>query len=588
MKFELIYVVPVLVIICASCAAQEVPPGFRVLGTRVPQEAEALLIPDGFTEQLPDVNNVAPAWTKDEMDRGHVIFATHYMDPVYPRSVPLREQITTELKMFCSRGEYEPVTFAIHALRDLTAVRVTVGNLKNSAGDVIGDANIDVRSVRCWPKRVWKNPPASQYTLFPWFLEKRDAIDVPGGRTRQYWLTVYVPPGSPAGTYRGMVHVKVPGTGATRLELELQVLPISLRTPPTRHGMYYHMFDEATPLPHPTYSDAYLDKDIINMREHGMNTVFVMLYPSISGSLNNGKVSYDLTPIASFVKTCLETGLGPGIWNMTVDDLLPAYRGPADLGANVRGFVDSFYARNWPTPILSFGDESDAADPWNTVDKLGVIKAAVPEALTYTTIVFPRNSEVGEPDLDIRAFSSYLDDAGAERTRKAGRQLWMYSGPAESTVKANRFYRGLWGSALKLDGIMDWVYFTLYKHDQLYNDLVKPRGGPNHRGWAVPTEDGPLPTLSWEGIREGIDDGRYLFTLQAMIEEARATTNAKLKTAARQADETISRLHAMVDAGNFGERYPLYRTCDELSVASFDEFRYQIAQHIIELQTLLE
>ncbi len=135
---------------------------------------------------------------------------------------------------------------------------------------------------------------------------------------------------------------------------------------------------------------------------------------------------------------------------------------------------------------------------------------------------------------------------------------------------------------------MDWVYFTLSNDEHLYDDLIDPQGRPNHRGWVVPTRGGPLPTLSWEATREGIDDGRYLFTLQSLTETARNHDDPKVTAAARKADDTIRRLHALVDASPFGDRYPFFRTCDDLSVASLDEFRYSVARHIVALQTMLE
>jgi len=39
---------------------------------------------------------------------------------------------------------------------------------------------------------------------------------------------------------------------------------------------------------------------------------------------------------------------------------------------------------------------------------------------------------------------------------------------------------------------------------------------------AYPDPDGPIPTQRWEAVREGIDDGRYLYTLEARIAEAKA------------------------------------------------------------------
>ena len=52
---------------------------------------------------------------------------------------------------------------------------------------------------------------------------------------------------------------------------------------------------------------------------------------------------------------------------------------------------------------------------------------------------------------------------------------------------------------------------------------------------AYPGPDGPLPTQRWEAVREGIDDGRYLYTLEARIAEAKKTGAAKEAVAAGEA-----------------------------------------------------
>ena len=41
-------------------------------------------------------------------------------------------------------------------------------------------------------------------------------------------------------------------------------------------------------------------------------------------------------------------------------------------------------------------------------------------------------------------------------------------------------------------------------------------------GYIVRGREGPFDTLSWEGYREGYDDGRYLATLHAALAAAKA------------------------------------------------------------------
>lgn len=576
------------VLFMTGCGRSAVhPPGFEALGTTLPETAESITIPDGFTEQLPETPEPAPTWTAAETGRGFVVFARHYLESSHLRTVPVRSEITDQLTTFSGLGEYEPVTFSLHALTPLQDVQITISELHADTGGVIPASHVDVRSVRCWPKRVWKNPPVAQYRMAPWFLEQREKLDVPTGQSQRYWVTVWTAPEANPGLYRGTLRVSVRDRTEAKVHLQVRVLPITLRTPPTRHGMYYHMFDPMDKTSTEPLAPELQTRDIVNMREHGMNTAMVMLYPLNKGSMHDGKVSYDLEPIAHFVETGLAVGMDAGIWNTTLDALLPQYDGPGDLGENVRGFVDGFKNRHWPTPTISFGDESDAHDTWETSTQIGLIKKAVSEAKTFTTIVYPKNSELFEPDLDIRAFSSFLDGDGARRTVEAGRALWMYSGPGEWGMPANRYYRGLWAAALRLDGVLDWVYFHVINRDGLYNDLESQRGGPNHRGWVMPTPDGPLPTLTWEAMREGIDDGRYFFTLQSLIDEARASSSDEAKQYADTAQAYLDTLFAQVDTREYGERYPLHRTCDNMTASDFDTFRYQVAEHIMVIQAAM-
>jgi hypothetical protein len=61
--------------------------------------------------------------------------------------------------------------------------------------------------------------------------------------------------------------------------------------------------------------------------------------------------------------------------------------------------------------------------------------------------------------------------------------------------------------------------------DATYGDWCMAYPGPN----------GPIPTQRWEAIREGIDDGRYIYTLEARIAEAKKTGAMKEAVAAGEA-----------------------------------------------------
>ena len=53
---------------------------------------------------------------------------------VFPNTMPDKDEITREIKLFAAKGEYEPATLVIHALKDLKRVKVEVSDLFNKNG----------------------------------------------------------------------------------------------------------------------------------------------------------------------------------------------------------------------------------------------------------------------------------------------------------------------------------------------------------------------------------------------------------------------------------------------------------------------
>ena len=577
-----------LLLSATSFADADVPAGFKVLGTVVPAEYDPPPT-HGFTESAPQTHTGDYKASAEERAGGYVVYAKSYMDEVYPRTTPQSSEVTAALSAFSTPGEYEPVTFTIYALEQMTGVSVSVADLTSAKGDRIKASNIDVRSVRCWPKRIWKHPPVNEYLMKPWFLEKRPSLDIEQKTSQRFWLTLRVPPDTPAGTYKTTVSIGTDNRDDRRLALDLQVLDIDLMTPPTKQCIYYHMQDELNPVSYQPYSDPgrYL-KDAVNMKEHGLNSVFMMIPVAFSGRMEGDKAVFDLDPIAPFMDACMKVGVDTVIFNMTLHLILPGKGPSADYGVNVRGFVDSFVARGWTMPILSYGDESDASDAWKLyASQMKMSKSVVPEAKTYTTIVYPWNSEHFEPHLDIRAHA-LLDWRVVEPARKAGRELWQYSG-AHGGAKNARFYRGIWGSMLGLRGMSDWLYFLLYNKEAFLDDLGGggSSGGPNHRGFVIPTPAGPLPTPRWEGIREGVLDGRYLYTLAELISKSETSGDPALVALAADAQSFLDDLYDQVD--DIPEYvpngpFPHSEVSGTIKDLKFFDFRFVAATHIKKMQ----
>ena len=92
------------------------------------------------------------------------------------------------------------------------------------------------------------------------------------------------------------------------------------------------------------------------------------------------------------------------------------------------------------------------------------------------------------------------------------------------------------------------------------------------------TPDGePIPVAMWEAYREGIDDGRYLYTLERLIAE-KANRGGR---AAQIAAEAKKEVEFVWNAIEVQEKYKY----DGLwSGPDFDAYRWLLASKILELE----
>ena len=172
--------------------------------------------------------------------------------------------------------------------------RIIVDDLKGPGGNNIETANIDVSSVLCMPRREWAKPA---YVVRPTLLEKLPEINIKKGTTQQFWITIYIPADTFAGLYHGKISIQAKGIKELILKLQLNVLPVQLLKPPTRQGMYCNFVDMETAPKFKSYPAKRIRKDILNMKEHGMNIIFLSIPPYCYSFKKDNKVKFNLEPL---------------------------------------------------------------------------------------------------------------------------------------------------------------------------------------------------------------------------------------------------------------------------------------------------
>ncbi len=136
----------------------------------------------------------------------------------------------------CARNEYEIRQFVITAnkVRRIKRAVLQVDDLRSGNGNVIGKENIEVEWMRYgleWPKvgghsRFFPDPLIPTSVAYYDEIDNEGFVNEPTNMT--FWVTFYVPKGTPAGVYRGRIKAIVDNKIRLKRTVELQVLDITL------------------------------------------------------------------------------------------------------------------------------------------------------------------------------------------------------------------------------------------------------------------------------------------------------------------------------------------------------------------------
>ncbi|HIE09009.1 MAG TPA: hypothetical protein EYP65_04090, partial [Armatimonadetes bacterium] len=539
-----------------------------------------------------------PEPTRAERRAGFIPFLRPNPSDFRPWSRPKEGERAYLLKAFAALGEVEPLWVGIYALDNLKGVRAEVGGLKGPGR--IPAENIALRVLRFWPQMAgWRS---KAYRIVPELLPPLAPFDLPEGATAVLWLTIKVPERSRPGRYVGWLRVWAEGRPPLRLRLEMRVLPFRLERPPKRWLLYADLLPPWRPTD--KMPDSGIRADLRDMREHGVDGLvdFVRGRWEFKGGR---EVSFEVDELSG------------RIWGLVREE---GFRGPFVFSINP--LEEALKAlsvpppgpeRRWPRPLLSAVKEAykavrEALSRWGMrwllyaadEPQSGDLKAlqlyeCAKKAglLTFVTLNSPEFAREADRWIDVRCYNIRLlcrDEEGWRRlvgeVRRAGDRLWLYGSGSypgqEGEMAENRYLAGFlfWKSGA--EAMVSWTYQRTFGKDP-YDEfsegkfacLTYPDFG-NRPDWS--TYRGPIPTIQWEGLREGIDDACYVYTLLRYIERAKRKGKGR---AAREAEEELRLiLEALPWVGEFSER--------PLSNEDLNKMRWALAVAIEELHSLLE
>lgn len=462
-------------------------------------------------------------------------------------SVPSGNSISIQ----ACQGEFEPASFVIRALKDLSGINISLTNLTGDNGNIIDSNNLDISLVKVWyqasansihnegvrvliPELLLhddslvkvdtvfqKNYLKVKVNGVPEYIdissstskvpegalvedsEKLLPFDLNANTNKQIFITVHIPEYTKSGAYKGNISISNGENKLGTVEIKVNVLPFKLETPILDYGLYYR--GTLTKKNITTISVDYKTPEqyrieLNDMKSHGVR------YPTLYQPRG------DLDLFKQYLLIRDEVGLpkdkiyilatNTNIGNSTDPAILKSFE--VGIGKWVVLLKEHGYEE-----VFIYGIDEATGDrllsqrkAWETTHKAGAK-------------IFAANS-VGTAELvgdilDLAVTSAGSNVEEVEKWKSHNKRVFSYANP-QVGVENPEIYRKNYGLGLicnGYDGTMNYAY------QDAFNDIWNDFDHDKYRDhvFSYPTSNGVIRTIAWEGFREGVDDVRYLSTL---------------------------------------------------------------------------
>ena len=551
-----------------------------------------------WEEEVPKDSAEAAPMSATDKARGYVVFGKSWMTEVHPYLKPQADELNPTLKILATPGEREPTALFVRALKDLKSIRVSVSDLKGPGG-----ASIPSGAFEQWIVRYETRPyPGGSYKIVPVTLEKRSLIDLDADITKMVFLKLLVPDSAAPGVYEGAVTVAPANATPTRVPLKVRVLPFKLERP--SKTSFTVEFGSVARYLRPRLSDPKIEaefwgwvrKYLRNYREHNMTSLRNQWMPAVQ--VKGDKVSIDWTGggrpyynVDRLMEMYKEEGFtGPSVmfqgmmsivfWGLRMHHSrvsLAAIRSPRSqklIAEATRLVRDHVKKKGWPEFILyTTGEPTNFDDGVQKAIALFKAMKTVPGIRTAMSSINTRD-HAAFPWVDVILFGSPSQNNMGEKMKAQGKQIWGYN------CGVSRLSYGFYVWRHDMAGRTQ-EHFQSRLQDRPFNDFLATGSVWSYTHVAFGPE-GVRPTPRLEHEAEGVDDYRYIITLQKAIADARRKGGAAAERAARS-EALLKRIrkHVPADMRVFG------REGGHWEPGVYDRLRSRIARETMVLVGML-
>ncbi len=435
-------------------------------------------------------------------------------------------------------GESEPLAVLIDAGSALNGARVRIDGLPKGVSVKLYRITDHARILRMQDKRL---------VTQPYFMEEVPSVDLAAGTKSVYYLLFKTGEETRPGRYDLRV-----GLAGSSLRVRLEVYPFRLRgADPFFFGAFCAGKDtNITP------------QHLADLHEHGYDALqFFWGAVSVGLSNQNGKLGMDFSTVDRWIGEVKAAGMrGPLVWSMGNDSKsflenrlsqlfnLPKEPPKPNKCDRPRDFSDIYnpelnrllkelllairdHARtsNWPEIVILIYDEPTECLMVEHENRYKFIKSFWPEVRIYGVTM----NRVDWAKSVSHMVDIFVANGDYEAIRKladeTGKPFWVYTGVSSRDAAGIRHTQAWQPWKYRAESSWFWAYN--YHNGDPYNDLDGYPESTASVVWPPRQPGGPLVgSVSWEGLREAVDDMRYLRTLEWMLAQAKSPAAGRIRT----------------------------------------------------------
>lgn len=511
---------------------------FMVSGSRSIPRSELKKYNDSESINSPIVYREVPLFPEEhtknqtrnrDMDGGYIIFSHSPLLYEHPETRPTAADIVRKISVRAARNTFLPLSISLYSIRDLGTVKLEIGDLKGPAG-TIAKEKIKIGVVDSVQDST--GMPQGEFRRVPALIRSENRAVVKKDGHCRFWLTAKIDHFVQQGIYQGTLTV-LPQYGQKKtIPLQITVLPLVLEDVPDK-DYFMLMTYEFTELVFPWNKQ---EKNALqrstrsilkSYKEHGM-TMLSIHSPFVAVTRDDGTLVLD--DIFAALLAARDAGFKkPIIWYMghLIQTAKPKHPGNIKdfdqkvheerLRHLVRTVADFAKENSCPPVIFLPIDEPDDSQQDFQNRRYAATSALlrnIKESGGKTMLTAIRYDQFKPVDY---LCSAEMREEEMQAAHQNGSRYWIYNNKVTTQCDNPAYARYVYGYytwAKNIDGMSSWTF----QNTQNASGLPEKADTPGYDLYlAYPAPDGPLPTLKWEAIREGINDHKLLYQLMKRV-----------------------------------------------------------------------